>query len=72
MIYLITSFKGYADDTFQVILNFHIYRSKFGRKSYKSDRNCWTSHGLWGRQGPLVLGGARLPQSVKWSGGQDC
>ena len=32
--------------------------------------------GLWGcffqLQGPLVLGGARLPPSVKWSDGQDC
>ena len=31
---MITSFKGYADDIFHVISNFHIYRSKFGEKSY--------------------------------------
>ena len=73
---MITSFKGYGDDIFHVISNFHISRSKFGGKSYKLGRNCWTPNSLWGRfsqlQGPLVLGGARLPPSVNWSGGQDC
>ena len=40
IIYMITAIKGYADDIFQVISIFHIYRSKFGRKSYKLGRNC--------------------------------
>ena len=76
IIHMITVFKGYADDIFHVIYNFHIYRSKFGGKTNKLGRNCWTPRGLWGRffqlQGPLVLGGARLPPSVNWSGFLDC
>ena len=65
---MITSFKRYVDDIFHVI-------SKFGGKSYKLGKNCWTLRYVWGRffqlQGPLILGGASLPPSVKWSGGQD-
>ena len=73
---MVTSSIGYADDIFHVISSFHIYRSEFGSKPDKLGRNCRTPRGLWGRffqpQGPLVLGGARAPPSVKWTAGQDC
>ena len=51
IIYMLTSFTGYADDIFHVISNFHIQRSKFGRKSDKFDgysKNSWTLQGSWG------------------------
>ena len=51
IIYMLTSFTGYADDIFHVISNFHIQRSKFGRKPNKFDgcsKNNWTLQGSWG------------------------
>jgi hypothetical protein len=48
---MLTSFTGYADDIFHVISNFHIQRSKFGRKSNKFEgysKNNWTLQGSWG------------------------
>ena len=51
IIYMLTSFTGYADHIFHVISNFHIQRSKFGRKSDKFDgysKNSWTLQCSWG------------------------
>ena len=51
IIYMLTSFIGYADDSFHFISNFDIQKSKFGRKSNKFDGhsiNNWTLQGSWG------------------------
>ena len=76
---MVTSFTGYADDVFHVITIFPTQKSKFGVKSYKFAETqkivgpCGV-HGapFFQLQGPLALGGARVPPSAKWSGGQDC
>ena len=59
MIYMFTSFTGYEDDIFHVILNFHIQRSRFGRKSDNFggySKNSWV-HGacFFQLQGTLDL-----------------
>ena len=51
IIYMLTLFTGYADYIFHVISNFHIQRSRFGRKCDKLDgysKNSWTLQGSWG------------------------
>ena len=58
IIYMITSFKVYADYIVHIISNFHIYRSKFWGKSYKLGRNCRT---------PRVFGVAFFTFKDPWS-----
>ena len=76
---MVTLFTGYAYDVFHLISILSIQKSKFGGKSDKFAETLEIvgSRGVHGArffqlQGPLALGGARVPSSAKWSGGQDC
>ena len=68
--FIICMVTSFTDDIFRVILKFSNLKIKIWLKL----KNILTTRGWYGL--PIsttgALGGARVPPSAKWSGGQDC